>query len=97
MLPTSRWLVGGRWRTRAAGSGCGPRRPRCGHGSRLQRGVAAPAAWLPSSGWVRDHGHTTTEMAARIAAAVQQRLTVVLQVAEQTLETRVSRATHSVF
>jgi integrase len=41
--------------------------------------------------------HTTAETAARIAAAVQQRLTVVLQVAEQTLEARTSRATSSVF
>jgi hypothetical protein len=31
--------------------------------------------------------HTTPEMAARVTAAVQERLTVVLQVAEQTLET----------
>jgi hypothetical protein len=31
-------------------------RLRCGHGSWLPREVAAPAAWLPSSGWVRDHG-----------------------------------------
>jgi hypothetical protein len=31
-------------------------RLRGGHGSGLQREVAAPAAWLPSSGWVRDHG-----------------------------------------
>jgi integrase len=37
--------------------------------------------------------HTTTEMAERVAAAVQERLTVVLQVAEQTLETHPNRAT----
>jgi hypothetical protein len=37
--------------------------------------------------------HTTTEMAGRVAAAVQQRLMVVLQVAEQTLESRPDRAT----
>jgi hypothetical protein len=75
-LPKSRWSVGGRWRTRAAGLGVGrggracplsdqagqagvrspSRRLRCGHGSRLQREVAAPATWLASSGWVRDHG-----------------------------------------
>jgi hypothetical protein len=30
--------------------------------------------------------HTTAEMAGRVTAAVQQRLTVVLQVAEHTLE-----------
>ena len=36
--------------------------------------------------------HTTTEMAGRVAAAVQERLTVVLQVAEKTLETHPSRA-----
>jgi integrase len=37
--------------------------------------------------------HTTTEMAGRVAAAVQERLTVVLQIAEQTLESRPNRAT----
>jgi hypothetical protein len=31
-------------------------RLRCGHGSRLQREVAAAAAWPPPSGWVGDHG-----------------------------------------
>jgi hypothetical protein len=70
--PRSRWSVGGRWRTRAAGLGTGRGgragplsdqagqagvrstrrgRRRGGHGSRLQREVAAPAAWLASSGW----------------------------------------------
>jgi integrase len=37
--------------------------------------------------------HTTAETAAHIAAAVQERLTVVLQIAEQTLEARASRST----
>jgi integrase len=37
--------------------------------------------------------HTTTEMAGRVAAAVQERLTVVLQVAEQSLESRAYRTT----
>jgi integrase len=37
--------------------------------------------------------HTTPEMAARVTAAVQQRLTVVLQVAEQSLERRADRPT----
>jgi integrase len=37
--------------------------------------------------------HTTTEMAARVAAAVQERLTVVLQVADQILEDRPNRVT----
>ncbi len=41
--------------------------------------------------------HTTTEMAGRVAAAIEQRLTVVLQVAEQTLETRPNPATLRVF
>jgi hypothetical protein len=36
-------------------------------------------------------------MAARIATAIQQRLTVVLKVAEQALETHPSRSTHRVF
>jgi hypothetical protein len=35
--------------------------------------------------------HTTPEMASRVATAVQERLTVVLRVAEQTLETRPNR------
>jgi hypothetical protein len=40
-----------------AGVRSAPRgRRRFGHGSWLQREVAAPAAWLGSSGWVRDHG-----------------------------------------
>jgi hypothetical protein len=69
-LPKSRWSVGGRWRTRAAGLGAGRGGRACplrdqagqagvpsarggrlrgGRGSRLQREVAASAAWLPSS------------------------------------------------
>jgi hypothetical protein len=40
-----------------AGAPSAPRgRLRGGHGSRWQREVAAPATWLPSSGWGRDHG-----------------------------------------
>jgi predicted ArsR family transcriptional regulator len=41
--------------------------------------------------------HTTPEMAARVTAAVQQRLTVVLQVAERALETSPNRAAPRVF
>jgi integrase len=41
--------------------------------------------------------HTTPEMAARIAAAIEHRLTVVLEVAEQTLETQPHRSTRRVF
>jgi hypothetical protein len=41
--------------------------------------------------------HTTPEMAARIATAIEQRLTVVLRVAEQALEARPTRATQRVF
>ena len=37
--------------------------------------------------------HTTTDMAGRVATAVQERLTVVLLVAEQTLERSPDRAT----
>jgi hypothetical protein len=37
--------------------------------------------------------HTTPEMAGRVADAVQQRLTVVLEVAERALEKRPNRAT----
>jgi hypothetical protein len=41
--------------------------------------------------------HTTPEMAARIAAAIQQRLTVVLKIAEQALEAHPSRSSQRVF
>jgi hypothetical protein len=41
--------------------------------------------------------HTTPEMAARIATATEQRLTLVLEVAEQALEARPNRSTQRVF
>ena len=41
--------------------------------------------------------HTTPEMAARIATAIEQRLTVVLKVAEQVLESHPYRSTQRVF
>jgi hypothetical protein len=41
--------------------------------------------------------HTTPEMAARVIAAVQQRLTTVLHVAEQTLEHHSNRTAVRVF
>ena len=41
--------------------------------------------------------HTTPEMATRIATAIEQRLTVVLEVAEQALEAHPSRSTQRVF
>jgi integrase len=41
--------------------------------------------------------HTTPEMAARIAAAIEQRLTVVSKVAEQALEAHPSRSSQRVF
>jgi hypothetical protein len=41
--------------------------------------------------------HTTPEMAARVIAAVQQRLTIVLQVAEQALEDHSNRSALRVF
>ena len=37
--------------------------------------------------------HTTPEMAGRIAVAIEQRLTVVLSVAEQALKTHPNRST----
>jgi hypothetical protein len=40
--------------------------------------------------------HTTPEMAARIATAIEQRLTVVLKVAEQALEAQPHRSTQRV-
>jgi hypothetical protein len=41
--------------------------------------------------------HTTPEMAARISMAIEQRLTVVLEVAEQAIEAHPNRSTHRVF
>ena len=41
--------------------------------------------------------HTTPAMAARIATAIEQRLTVVLEVAEQDLEAHSNRSTRRVF
>jgi integrase len=41
--------------------------------------------------------HTTPEMAAHIAAAIEQRLMVVLEVADQTLEAQPYRSTRRVF
>ena len=41
--------------------------------------------------------HTTPEMAARIADAIEQRLSVVLEVAEQVLEAQQSRSAQRVF
>ena len=41
--------------------------------------------------------HTTPEMAARIATAIEHRLTVVVKVAEQALEAQPSRSTQRVF
>jgi hypothetical protein len=40
--------------------------------------------------------HTTPEMAARIATAIEQRLRVVLEVAEQVIEAHPSCSTHRV-
>ena len=40
--------------------------------------------------------HTTPEMAARIATAIEQRLTVVLEVAEQVLDAQPHRSTQRV-
>jgi hypothetical protein len=41
--------------------------------------------------------HTTPDMAARVVAAIQQRLTVVVGVAELAVESRPDRSTLSVF
>ena len=41
--------------------------------------------------------HTTPEMAARVADAIQQRLTVVLQGAERTIENHPTQSMPSVF
>jgi integrase len=41
--------------------------------------------------------HTTPEMAARITTAIQQRLRLVLEIAEQALESHPSRSTRRVF
>jgi hypothetical protein len=41
--------------------------------------------------------HTTPEMAARIATAIEQRLRLVLEVAEEALEVHPRRSTRRVF
>ena len=41
--------------------------------------------------------HTTPEMAARVVDAIQQRLTIVLQVAEESLENHPNRSAPGVF
>jgi hypothetical protein len=41
--------------------------------------------------------HTTPEMAARVVDAIQQRLVIVLRVAEPALENRPNRSTPRVF
>jgi hypothetical protein len=41
--------------------------------------------------------HTTPEMAARVVDAIQQRLTVVLRVAERAVESYPDRSTFRVF
>ena len=41
--------------------------------------------------------HTTPEMAARVVAAIEQRLTVVLEVAELAVEAHPNRSTRRVF
>jgi hypothetical protein len=41
--------------------------------------------------------HTTPEMAARVVDSIQQRLTVVLDVAEKSLESNPNRSTLRVF
>jgi hypothetical protein len=41
--------------------------------------------------------HTTPDMAARIATAIEQRLRLVLEIAEQALETHSNRSTRRVF
>jgi hypothetical protein len=41
--------------------------------------------------------HTTLEMAARIATAIEQRLRLALEVAEQALKAQPSRSTRRVF
>ena len=52
----------------------------------------------PAAGQRHGRAHAATpEMAARIATAVEQRLTVVLEVAEQTLEAQPRRSTQRVF
>jgi hypothetical protein len=86
-LRKSRWPVGGRWPTRAAGLGAGRGgracplsdqagqagvrsapcgRLMCGHGSGLQREVAAPAAWLASSAGARPRWVVVAEPDARV-------------------------------
>jgi len=60
------------------------------------RRPAAPAS--SAAGAMGAHYRPTTpEMAARIATAIEQRLTVVLEVAEQALEAHPRRSTQRAF
>jgi hypothetical protein len=52
---------------------------------------------LPAAGWQLLKRHTTPEMAARVVEAIQQRLTIVLQVAEESLESHLNRSAPGVF
>jgi hypothetical protein len=52
---------------------------------------SAAAPWAPTT------GTPPPEMAARIATAIEQRLRVVLEVAEQALEAHPNRSTQQVF
>ena len=65
------------------------------------RWSAVPAARDPLLESVDLHGahyrHTTPEMAARAVDAIQQRLTALLQVAQQTIEKYPNRSTLRVF
>jgi ribonuclease BN (tRNA processing enzyme) len=43
------------------------------------------------------HRHTTPEMAARVVGAIQARLTIVVHIAEETVETHPALASRDVF
>jgi hypothetical protein len=55
------------------------------------------SALMIGSAMGADYRHTTPEMAAHIATAIEQRLKRVLEVAEQALEAQPHRSTQRVF
>ena len=55
------------------------------------------AASCAAAPWGAHYRHTTPEMAGRITPAIQQRLTIVLEMAEQALGAPPNRSTRRVF
>jgi integrase len=63
----------------------------------MGHGAASRAGHQRGSAIGAHYRHTTTEMAGRVAEAIERRLKVVLQVAEQALQGHPNRSTLSMF